>query len=298
MPSLIEILTQSEHFLKSKGILAARLDAELLLSQLLRYNRLSLYLHLNDNMEGHLLSQFQHMVSRRGSREPLQYIVGEVDFHGLSIAVDRNVLIPRHETEELVDIIISRFGNRPIGSILDLGTGSGAIGLALAKHFPKANVLAVDTSQNALLTAQKNAIRNRMANIRFMVSDWLENVDGIFDMIISNPPYLTDKEFENVQDEIKKFEPKCALVAKNNGLADIFKIISTTGRSLAKDGVLALETGSFQHESIASFAKNYFGKFESMDDLSGKNRFVFLQNNTKFRLPSDINDSTLPLSFN
>ncbi|MDR2603093.1 MAG: peptide chain release factor N(5)-glutamine methyltransferase [Puniceicoccales bacterium] len=281
MPPLVEVLRQSEHFLKGKGIATARLDAELLLSHLFGCKRLSLYLHPCDNMEGHLLSQFQHLLSRRGNREPLQYIVGEVDFYGLFIAVDRNVLIPRHETEELVGMLISRFENRPIGSILDLGTGSGAIGLALAKHFTEANVLAVDANQDVLSIAQKNAIRNGITNIRFMVSDWLENVDGTFDMIISNPPYLTDEEFENAQDEIKKFEPKFALVSKNNGLADIFKIIGTAGRFLAKDGILALETGSSQHESIASFAKNYFGKFESMGDLNGKDRFVFLQNSTK-----------------
>ncbi|MDR2628788.1 MAG: peptide chain release factor N(5)-glutamine methyltransferase [Puniceicoccales bacterium] len=298
MPSLIEILKQSEDFLKSKGVVTAKLDAELLLSHLLRCNRLSLHLHPYDNRDRHLLSQFQHMVSRRGNREPLQYIIGEVDFYGLSIAVDRNVLIPRHETEELVDIIISRFGNRPMGSILDLGTGSGAIGLALAKHFPKANVLAIDADQNALSMAQKNAMRNRIANIEFMVSDWLESIDGAFDMIISNPPYLTDEEFENAQDEIKKFEPKCALVSKNDGLADIFKIIGTAGRFLTKDGMLALETGSSQHEPIASFAKDYFDRLEFICDLGGKNRFIFFQNSTKFSFPSDINDPTLPLSFN
>ncbi|MDR2777007.1 MAG: peptide chain release factor N(5)-glutamine methyltransferase [Puniceicoccales bacterium] len=278
MPSLAEVLKQSEDFLKSKGIAAAKLDAELLLSYLFRCNRLSLRLRLHDSMEEHLLPQLQQLLFRRGNREPLQYIVGEVDFYGLSIIVDRNVLIPRHETEELIDIIISHFGNRPIGSILDLGTGSGAIGLALAKHFPKANILAVDASQNALSTAQKNAIGNEITNIRFMVSDWLEGIDGTFDMIISNPPYLTDEEFENAQDEIKKFEPKSALVSQNNGLADIFKIIGTAGRSLTKDGILILETNGSQHESIASFAKNYFGKFESMRDLNDKNRFVFLQN--------------------
>lgn len=278
MPSLVEILKQSEHFLKGKGIVTAKLDVELLLSHLLGCNRLSLYLHSRNNMEGHLLSQFQHLLSRRGNREPLQYIIGEVDFYGLSISVDRNVLIPRHETEELVCMIISRFENRPIESILDLGTGSGAIGLALAKHFTGANVLAVDANQDALSVAQKNAMRNGITNIRFMVSDWLESIDETFYLIISNPPYLTDEEFENAQDEIKNFEPKFALVSKNNGLADIFKIIGTAGRSLVKDGILVLETGSSQHESIASFAKNYFGKFESMGDLSGKDRFVFLQN--------------------
>ncbi|MDR0693255.1 MAG: peptide chain release factor N(5)-glutamine methyltransferase [Puniceicoccales bacterium] len=278
MPPLIEILKQSEHLLKSKGIGTARLDAELLLSHLLGCNRLSLYQHPWDDVEEHLVSQFQHLLSRRGNREPLQYIIGEVDFYGLSIAVNGNVLIPRHETEELVAMIISRFGNRPIGSILDLGTGSGAIGLALAKHFTGADVLAIDANRNALSTAQKNAMENGITNIRFMVSDWLEGVDGTFDMIVSNPPYLTDEEFENAQDEIKNFEPKFALVSKNNGLADIFKIIGTAGKFLAKDGTLALETGSSQHESIASFAKDYFDKFESLGDLSGKDRFVFLQN--------------------
>ncbi|MDR2779095.1 MAG: peptide chain release factor N(5)-glutamine methyltransferase [Puniceicoccales bacterium] len=282
MPSLIEVLKRSEFFLKSKGIITAKLDAELLLSHLLGCKRLSLHLNFKNNIEDFVLSQFQRLLSRRGKHEPLQYIIGEVEFYGLSIAVDKNVLIPRHETEELVDIIISRFRNRLIGSILDLGTGSGAIGLALAKYFPKANILAIDISQNALSMARKNALRNRIDNIRFMKSDWLENVDGVFDVIISNPPYLTDGEFANSQDEIKNFEPKSALVSNNMGLADIFKIISGAGKFLAKDGILALETGCFQHEFIISCAKDYFCKFESIRDLCGKNRFIFLHNNATF----------------
>ncbi|MDR1890583.1 MAG: peptide chain release factor N(5)-glutamine methyltransferase [Puniceicoccales bacterium] len=277
MASLIEVLKQSELFLKSKGITASRLDSELLLSHLLGCKRSFLYLKSENNIEEPVLSRFQSLLFRRGNREPLQYIIGEVDFYGLSIAVDKNVLIPRHETEELIGIVISRFRNKSIGSILDLGTGSGAIGLALAKHFTTANVLAVDTSRNALSMAQKNALRNKIGNIRFMESDWFESVDGIFDMIISNPPYLTNEEFENTQDEIKNFEPKSALVSANNGLADIFKIIGTAGKFLAKDGVLVLETGSSQHEFIARFAKDYFGKFESIRDLGRENRFAFFE---------------------
>jgi release factor glutamine methyltransferase len=210
----------------------------------------------------------------------LQYIIGEVEFYGLSVVVDENVLIPRHETEEFVNIIISRFGHRSIESILDLGTGSGVIGLALAKHFPKTKILAVDISQDALLIARRNAVRNKINNIRFVASNWLENVYGTFDMIISNPLYLTDEKFKNSQDEIKNFEPVSALVSKNEGLADIFKIVSMTGKFLTKDGILALETGGSQHAYIANFFKDYFAQFESVCDLCGRNRFIFLANMT------------------
>jgi release factor glutamine methyltransferase len=277
MPSLRETIGHAEHFLWTKGIPTARLDSELLLAHVLKCKRFALYLNAEQKIEDLALAEFQSLLTRRSRREPLQYIMGEVEFYGLSIAVNPSVLIPRHETEEFVDLLMSRFGHRSIRSILDLGTGSGAIGLALGKHFPQARVLAVDLGEGALEIASANAVKNGIRNVQFAQSNWFSQVSGKFDIIVSNPPYLSEEEFESAQDEIKIFEPKVALVSANGGLEDIFKIIGGAGKFLERSGVLALETGNSQHGSIAHFAKVHFGTFETVLDLKGQERFAIMQ---------------------
>jgi release factor glutamine methyltransferase len=279
MQTIVELLAHSENFLKEKGVSTAKLDAELLLSHVLRCNRSSLVLNRLDGVSEALASEFKDLVVMRGCRRPLQYLIGEVDFHGLSLIVEEGVLIPRHETEELVDIIISRFQNHSVESILDLGTGTGAIGLTLARYFPRASVSAIDTCDKALGLAKKNAKRNNISNITFIKSDWLNNIHEKFDMIVSNPPYLTPEEFLSTQDEIRKFEPQSALVSGEDGLTDIFEIIETSSEFLNANGVLALETGNTQHQKIENFSKSFFQSVESIKDLCGQDRFIFLHNN-------------------
>jgi release factor glutamine methyltransferase len=276
MPSQIELLRIAEEFLQSRGIVAARLDAEWLLAHILNCERLQLRLGGGIEICEPMLSEFWKALRRRANREPLQYIIGEVEFYGLALEVNENVLIPRQETEELVAEVVARMKNKTIGSILDLGTGSGAIGLSLAKSFPGANMLATDISEEALSIAAKNAARNKIQNIAFLASDWFEKIRGKFDLIISNPPYLSSEELQGAEEEVRKFEPELALVAANDGLKNIFTVISCAGNFLKQSGLLAMETGISQHGRIEKFAKKYFQNFEAARDLSGKDRFVFL----------------------
>ncbi|MDR3144531.1 MAG: peptide chain release factor N(5)-glutamine methyltransferase [Puniceicoccales bacterium] len=277
MLPLSDALQSAEIVLRDAGVATARLDAELLLAHIIGCPRMALRWKCSAGIGGVEAKKFWHAVRRRAGREPLQYIVGEVQFYGLSIAVDRRVFIARNETEEFVNALISRLGSAPIRSILDLGTGSGALALALAKNFSQAEVLAVDASGDAIDVASQNAKRNSIENVTFVRSNWFERIVGKFDLVVSNPPYLTAEEFENSQEEIKFFEPREALVAEMNGLSDIFEIIRNCGQFLCNGGTLAIETGDSQHAAIANFAKTYFEKFESAADLSGRDRFVFLR---------------------
>jgi release factor glutamine methyltransferase len=256
-------------------------DAESLMASVLGCSRSAIYLHRNDEIADPALSNFLAAVELRRKRVPLQYIVGNVEFYGLQLNVDGNVLIPRHETEELVDMVINTASADKIGTILDLGTGSGAIALTLGKHFPMANVVAVDVCPKALAVASKNAAKNGVENVTFLCSDWLDCVNGTFDVIISNPPYLSSEELEFANDEVRIFEPKLALLSENNGLGDIFKIISSVGRFLSKSGIVAMETGSTHHGKVLSFAKKYFSECKSLKDIGKLDRFVFLSQATE-----------------
>jgi release factor glutamine methyltransferase len=277
MPPLIDALRSAEAILRDAGIETARLDAELLLADSIGCGRMDIHGNRAAEIQSREREKFLRAVARRSKREPLQYIVGDVQFHGLSLRVDRRVLIPRHETEELVSLLISKFSAAEIHSILDLGTGSGAIALALAKNFPGAEILAVDESHDAIEVAEENAQRNGIENVTFAPSNWFGSVSGKFDLIVANPPYLSADEFEAAQDEIKSFEPRGALVAEMDGLSDIFEIVGGTPQFLHDHGILAMETGESQHAAISKFAAACFKNFESLRDLAGRNRFIFLR---------------------
>lgn len=276
MPSIIELLQLSEEFLRKKNVKNPRLDSELLFSFVLNCKRLDLYLMYKREIKDPELSNLRNAIYRRGMREPLQYIIGNVDFFGLKLQVSNDVLIPRNETEELVDIIVKKFNKSQPKTILDLGTGSGAIALSLAKKFKDSQVLAVDISSSAISVAKKNAKINKLQNVKFLQSHWFDNVSGKFDIIISNPPYLSENEMESADIEVKDFEPKIALVSEKNGLQDIFEIISKAGNFLNDGGVLSLETGPSQHQEIRDFSSKYFKKFLSLQDMSKHDRFAFL----------------------
>ncbi|MDR2738094.1 MAG: peptide chain release factor N(5)-glutamine methyltransferase [Puniceicoccales bacterium] len=277
MPPLIEVLREAEILLKEHGIDSARLDAELLLAHALGCKRSAIHLRRWEGIGVSEQSEFWELILRRCLREPLQYIVGRTEFYGLDIMVGNGVIVPRHETEELVEKIILRCKNRSIETILDLGTGSGAIGLALAKNFPLANVLLVDESGEALAVASKNLSANSLYNVSLLRSNWLGNVRGSFDIITANPPYLSALELESASAEVRNFEPKSALVADCDGLGDIFEIIGSVGKFLANGALLALEIGSSQRGKIHDFAKKYFSCLEFENDLCGRTRFAFLQ---------------------
>lgn len=204
---------------------------------------------------------------------PVQYIVGNVDFYGNIIEVNENVLIPRFETEELVDRTIKRLKNKLNLDIVDLGTGSGCIAIALAKNLD-CNVDAVDISASALQVAQKNAINNHV-NIDFYFGDMLQPLSKKYDIIISNPPYIAyDEEIMSI---VKDNEPHIALYASNDGLYYYEKILSNCKKYLKKNGLIIFEIGCNQAEKITSLAHQYLNCDVVVEkDLQNKDRFVFI----------------------
>lgn len=279
MLTVLEIIKRTTEFLAGKGIESPRLNAELLIGHALQRKRMQLYLEFERPLAEAELETIRPLVRRRAQHEPLQYIVGETDFFGLRLKVDRRALIPRPETEQLVEQVVALFAaSEPPASVLDLGTGSGAIALALAKHFPMATVLAVDSSESALALARENAAITSLADrVQFQLSDWLAAISPReFDLIVSNPPYLSELETAQTALEVRGFEPSGALSAADDGIADLARIIHDSPRFLRPGGVLALETGISHHAKLAVLAQSagYF-RTEAKRDLAGRDRFVF-----------------------
>lgn len=230
---------------------------------------------------------------RRAQREPLQYIIGEMDFFGQKLTVDKRVLIPRPETEELVyqvrGYLEEKFFKESSGSsdsaekerkslkILDLGTGSGAIAIALAALFPSIKLTAVDCSAEVLAVAEKNSVKNNVRDrISFVQSDWFQNVEGTFDFIVSNPPYVSEEEYRSLQPEVRCFEPKSALTAEDEGLADLKYILSKAPEYLKRDGLLVMEMGCTQHAALRAYAQTLgYVKVQSTLDLSHRERYFW-----------------------
>lgn len=281
MPSLLEILQKTTAFLGSKGIENPRLNAELLIGHALGLKRMQLYLQFERVLPEAELEKIRPLVRRRSQREPLQYVLGEVEFAGLRLKVDRRALIPRPETELLVEMIGQRCADAPLVDVLDLGTGSGALALALASAHPAARVLALDSSADALALALENAVAHQLTDrVEFRESDWFAAVetDRRFNLILSNPPYLAANEVREAAPEVREFEPHAALVAAEDGFADLRRIIATAPAYLRPGGWLALETGIGQHATLLEHCgKAGLVKAESAKDLTGRDRFVFAQ---------------------
>lgn len=208
---------------------------------------------------------------------PVQYIVGNVDFYGRLFIVDKNVLIPRFETEELVYKTIKYIKklNKEHLDILDLGTGSGCIAITLKKELKNSSVTAVDLSVNALEVAKKNADYNH-AEIFFLQSDMLKEVKGSFDLIISNPPYIAITD--NVDEKVLKYEPHMALFAEENGLYYYKQILSQARKFLKETFMIAFEIGDKQGSMVVDLAKKYFSDCDILleKDMQGRDRFVFI----------------------
>lgn len=217
-------------------------------------------------------------LNRLDNGEPVQYIVGEVDFYGNILKVNKNVLIPRFETEELVSetikLIKESFNNKV--DILDIGTGSGAISISLKKEI-NSNITATDISKEALEVAKENAILNNV-NINFVNTNIYEGINNKFDVIISNPPYISYNE--EIMDIVKNNEPNIALYADNNGLYFYEEILKNINSILKEKYLIAFEIGETQFESIKKFKEKYLPKanITLKKDMQGRNRMVFITN--------------------
>lgn len=215
-------------------------------------------------------------IDRLNNGEPVQYIVGNVSFYGNIIDVDKRVLIPRFETEELVENTVKYIKKYNYKSIVDIGTGSGCIAITLKKFFPEILVDAVDISKDALEVAKKNADKNNV-NINFYEGNLLEPLNKKYDVIISNPPYIAYDE--EIMDIVKNNEPHIALYASNNGLYYYEEILKNVYKYINNNGLIAFEIGYSQGEKIKKLASKYLNKydFEIKKDMTGKDRMVFIR---------------------
>lgn len=279
MLTVLEIIKKTTDFFAAKGIESPRLNAELLIGHALQRKRMQLYLEFERPLAEAELELIRPLVRRRAQHEPVQYILGETEFLGLKLKVDRRALIPRPESELLVEHIRTMGGQAAApGRILDLGTGSGAIALALAHAFPDAQVTATDRSADALSLARENADRLALsARVQCLQADWFEGVPaGPYDVIAANPPYLTAEETAQTAPEVRGFEPVSALTAADAGLADLKRIIAGAPAFLAPAGLLALETGIAQRDALLEVARAAgFSQVEIKRDLTDRDRFVF-----------------------
>lgn len=279
MLTVLEIIKRTTDFLAGRGIDNSRLNAELLIGHGLGLKRMQLYLQFERLLTETELEAVRQLVRRRGLHEPLQYVTGETEFHGLKLKTDKRALIPRPETERLTEMVISRC-TVPPRRILDLGTGSGAIALALAAAFREAEVTAVDASPAALALAAENAAHCGLeGRVSWMEARWYEALAAgtEFGLIVANPPYLTAKEAAQAPVEVRDFEPREALVSGgDDGLDDLRAIVAGAPRFLAAGGLLAVETGVEQHAALLPLAVGAgLVGVESARDLAGRDRFVF-----------------------
>ena len=252
--------------------------AKLLLANILEKNPLELLLYLDEQVDEEKANLYKEEVEAMANNKPLQYVIGKVNFYGSEFIVNENVLIPRFETEELVENTINKinemFPNKQI-KILDIGCGSGVIGLTLKKFFPESEVTLVDISKEALEVAQENAKRLGL-EVNFIESDVFQNIYDIYDVIISNPPYImVDEEIEDI---VKDNEPHIALYAGKDGLDCYKKIMQDIKRHLNNKYLISFEIGRYQAPSIISMANYFLSKpnIEVKQDLQERDRMVFI----------------------
>lgn len=283
---LLEILNRTTDYLKERDFPNPRLEAELLLCHTLSMTRVDLYLNYDRPLHHQELTKFKSYLLRRITHEPLQYITGEAEFMSLKFKVNREVMIPRPETEVLVERTIERcknkFDTQENLSLLDIGTGSGNIAVSLAKYLENAQVTAVDVNPRALQLAYKNAQLNGVKEkIKFIQADVLnanfpQKVGTGFDVLVSNPPYISSEEFKRLPQEVRKFEPKKALYGGVDGLL-FFRHIADVSRSLLKQrGFILIEIGLGQGEETRRILKEKgFKGIRSYPDLNGVERVIY-----------------------
>ena len=273
-----EVLAWTRDYLRKAKVDRARFEAELLLAHALGTERLELYLHPERVLTPEERARFRELIQRRRAGEPLQYLLGEVEFMGLKLKVNEHVLIPRPETEGLVELVLQDVKQEAKDQelkILDLGTGSGAIAIALAQALPRSRVLAVDISAEALALAAENAQRNGIGNVEFRRSDWFSNVVEKFEIIVANPPYVAREEARRLPREVRA-EPREAWDGGPSGLEHLKRIIAEAPRHLVPGGRLYLEIGAGQGAMTRelALATGAFDPVEVLRDLAGRERYL------------------------
>ena len=286
--TVLEILNRTTNHLTEHRIESPRLNAELLLAHCLNFSREGLYIHLQDSFKEEEKKKFERLIERRISGEPLQYLLGHQEFWSIDLKVDPRALIPRPETELLVEhalLLIGETSSQGAPSVLEIGTGSGAISIALAKERKDLSIVATDISGEALLLARENALlADVLSRIQFIQGDLFAPLRRLgkrepFDLILSNPPYISRSEIRDLAREVKDFEPIVALDGGEEGLDFYRKILSAAPSYLKKGGWLLMEVGQGQGEKISEriMTEGQFHRPELVQDFSGIGRVVKAQ---------------------
>tara|TARA_Y100001970_G_scaffold196404_1_gene238802 strand:- start:1933 stop:2775 length:843 start_codon:yes stop_codon:yes gene_type:complete len=252
---ILQLLNQASKYLKNKNILSHRIDSEILLSSVLNKSREELILNFGQSVENEKISKFKGLIYRRSINEPVAYILKKREFWSKNFIVNRNTLIPRPETELLVEKIVNIFKGKNI-SILDIGTGSGCILLSILSELRYSKGIGIDISKKAIDVANKNLKTYKLyKKIKFLKKSLDQIHYKKFDLVVSNPPYVTKNDMRNLDDDIKKFEPKLALDGGNDGLDVIKKVIYKSKSILKFNGMLALEIGNGQFKKVSKILK-------------------------------------------
>lgn len=279
MITVLEALNLSTEYLNKKGIESARLNAELMLAHILNCKRLQLYLMFDRPLDENELSVYREFLARRAKREPLQYILGEVEFYNIKLKVNPDVLIPRPETELLVEKIIKDFSDKSEFKFLDIGIGSGNISIALLVNLPSSAGTGIDISDSALAlanyNAESNSVKNRLELVHFdILKDDIQSL-GKYDAVISNPPYVSSEDFETLEPELKVYEPQIALTDFYNGLTFYRKIISIADNLLKENGKVYFEIGKGQSNEIKTLMENKrINNINIIKDYQGIDRII------------------------
>lgn len=274
--TVLEVLQSTTAYFKKREIESPRLNAEHLLAHTLKRKRIELYLEFERPLAETELAPLRELVRRRGLGEPLQHLLGTVEFAGRVFLCDKRALVPRPETEELVERIIQATITHQPSTILDVGTGSGVIALMLAAQFPEAEVHAVDISDDALALARENAARlDLRERVRFANGNLLEGVEGTFDLIAANLPYVPTTDRPTLPREVLH-DPEAAVFAGERGDELIRELIIAAPDRLRPGGLLALEVGVGQADDLATLlAEKNYHDIASIRDYCGVKRFLF-----------------------
>ena len=249
---IIELINNGSKKLKNNRVLTNNLDAEILLSKVLNKTREELLINLHQKISEKKINSFKKLLKRRSLKEPVAYILKEKEFWSKKFIVNKNTLIPRPETELMVEKIVEIFKSKNI-FILDIGTGSGCILLSILSELENSNGIGLDVSKKAIKVAKANSKKLRLFRRTKFLNRCVEDIyNKKFDLIVSNPPYISSKDFKNLDDDIKKFEPKLALDGGNDGLDVIKKVIYKSKSILKNKGMLALEIGNEQLNKVSN----------------------------------------------
>jgi len=275
-----EVIKFGSNLLKEKNISSFILDSEILLSKTLNRTREDILINLDQKINSKNISAYKEYLQRRSNNEPIAYILGEKEFWSKKFYVSENTLIPRPETELLVDKILKIYKEKKI-SILDIGTGSGCIIISLLTSLKNSNGIGIDISKKAILMAKKNALKHKVSKrIKFLNKSFNNIFGKKFDLIVSNPPYIDSKDIKNLSDDIKRYEPRIALDGGNDGLDLIKKIIYKSKHNLKIKGMLALEIGNEQIIKVSKILiDNNFRIKHVIKDYKTNVRCVFAYNN-------------------